>query len=191
MRALAPQGDDWAHAPTPFRKALTWFRHYSSRFVIGCSTAIVVTLLISHLHVDDKPWWLLVIAFACIALWFVALFESDRHALRWCERCIWKRVTENGREAAEKDLWQLRVFHARHDHPIAALFVTLVLAIGMCLTDGMLGFTLFTLFLVSTSGSALIDSVHAWHQPWCRLCGNGGDDDVEALTPDPVGRVTE
>lgn len=185
---LAPHGDDWAQPPTPFRKALAWFRHYSSWFVIGGAVIILIEKAVRCLYVPQSPLWLACFGFAVMVLWFLGAMESNRHAMRWCEPCVWRRVTENGREAAEQKLRQLRLFHLCYDHQALYSIAFLVFVAAAWFAHGLLEFALYAPLVVSVSAASVAEATHAQHRPWCPLCRHGGGGDgqhVNEPPPDP------
>lgn len=188
MPVTAPRGDDWAHEPTRFRRSLAWFMHHSSRLVIGLAVALFACNAVGYMLGHEKSTWLLIVTFVVVPVWVVALIESEWHALRWCEQCIWKRVQESGAEAAEEKRWQLRLFHLRYDNRAAALIVYLAFLAAICTTHGAVGALAFGAWVAWTVVCALADSAHSWHQlycPWCRH-GDGWDEHpVVDPVPDP------
>jgi hypothetical protein len=185
MPLLAPRGDDWAHEPTRFRRALNWFRHRSNRIVIilgGVWFADNVTANLTR----HGPMFVAtaILALPIVFTWFYAVYEAGVHTMRWCDSCVWKRVGEDGAEGAQKKRKLLHFFHLRYDHLKIFIPVTLTFSAGLIFTHGLVNLVVFAAWSVWFATTSWSDTTHSWYQfhcPWCRD-DDGGDDDV--IVPD-------
>jgi hypothetical protein len=166
-------------APWPGRAA-NRLGHYGSQILIASIFAAIALRL--HPLPYDSPLFLAA-PVALIVVLLASWLLMRQHDRRLCEQCM-SSMPLNAAQTAARYGRRFQVTHLGQRKRIVAGYLAAL--IGSAFLPGTVGLIIWTLMQTTMVYLVLSYSAHRRFQPWCPQCNNGGGEDQDVDTPDPV-----
>lgn len=171
--------------PEPSRIARLW-GHWGSQALIA---AILLTIANALRPLpSDSPGATLVpvlLVLMVLSSWLL----MRQHDRRLCEDCMRSLPLDPAQDAA-RFRRRMMLAHLAADRRVVAGYLLVLLASNLVLIESLvpseLGRPLWAAVQSTMVYLVLAYSTHRRLQPWCRMCGGGGDDRQDADAPDPL-----